>query len=126
MVSLLSYPLKRIPSRPQRANTWIDVNRHGLRSLQLGLLTRWPQFPGTTKEDESTPRTTNLKGPITADQSPQVEYAVKAVENGGTAIGIRCKDGVVLAVEKIITSKLLKPGSNKRIATVDRHVGIVS
>ncbi|KAE8163135.1 nucleophile aminohydrolase [Aspergillus tamarii] len=56
----------------------------------------------------------------------QVEYAAKAVENGGTAIGIRCKDGVVLAVEKIITSKLLKPGANKRIATVDRHVGIVS
>lgn len=56
----------------------------------------------------------------------QVEYAVKAVENGGTAIGIRCKDGVVLAVEKLITSKLLKPGANKRIATVDRNIGIVS
>ncbi|MCJ1298389.1 putative proteasome subunit alpha type-7 [Hypocenomyce scalaris] len=56
----------------------------------------------------------------------QVEYAVKAVENGGTSIGIRCKDGVVLAVEKIISSKLLKPGANKRIATVDRNVGIVS
>jgi Proteasome subunit len=47
------------------------------------------------------------------------------VENGGTSIGIRCKDGVVLAVEKLITSKLLKPGANKRIATVDRNVGIV-
>ncbi|MCJ1387854.1 putative proteasome subunit alpha type-7 [Xylographa bjoerkii] len=56
----------------------------------------------------------------------QVEYAVKAVENGGTAIGIRCKDGVVLAVEKIISSKLLKPGANKRISTVDRNVGVVS
>ncbi|KAE8144606.1 nucleophile aminohydrolase [Aspergillus avenaceus] len=56
----------------------------------------------------------------------QVEYAAKAVENGGTAIGIRCKDGVVLAVEKTITSKLLKPGANNRIATVDRHVGIVT
>ncbi|KAL2270277.1 hypothetical protein VTJ83DRAFT_2461 [Remersonia thermophila] len=55
----------------------------------------------------------------------QVEYAVKAVENGGTSIGIRCKEGVVLAVEKIITSKLLKPNANKRIATVDRHLGIV-
>ncbi|KAL2161663.1 hypothetical protein VTH06DRAFT_8225 [Thermothelomyces fergusii] len=54
----------------------------------------------------------------------QVEYAVKAVENGGTSIGIRCKDGIVLAVEKIITSKLLKPNANKRIATVDRHLGI--
>ena len=50
---------------------------------------------------------------------------MKAVESGGTCIGIRCKDGVVLAVEKIITSKLLKPGANKRIATVDRNVGIV-
>jgi len=56
----------------------------------------------------------------------QVEYAVKAVENGGTSIGIRCKDGVVLAIEKLITSKLLKPGANKRIATVDRHIGVVS
>ncbi|AEO53805.1 hypothetical protein MYCTH_2313535 [Thermothelomyces thermophilus ATCC 42464] len=55
----------------------------------------------------------------------QVEYAVKAVENGGTSIGIRCKDGIVLAVEKIITSKLLKPNANKRIATVDRHLGVV-
>lgn len=55
----------------------------------------------------------------------QVEYAVKAVENGGTSIGIRCKDGVVLAVEKVIGSKLLKSGANKRIATVDRHLGVV-
>ncbi|KAL8843635.1 MAG: hypothetical protein Q9170_000139 [Blastenia crenularia] len=55
----------------------------------------------------------------------QVEYASKAVENGGTAIGIRCKDGVVLAVEKIITSKLLKPGANKRIASVDRNFGMI-
>ncbi|KAL8366967.1 hypothetical protein RB595_009150 [Gaeumannomyces hyphopodioides] len=54
----------------------------------------------------------------------QVEYAVKAVENAGTSVGIRCKDGVVLAVEKVVTSKLLKPGANKRIATVDRHVGV--
>ena len=40
-------------------------------------------------------------------------------------MGIRCKDGVVLAVEKIITSKLLKAGANKRIATIDRNFGVV-
>jgi 20S proteasome subunit alpha 7 len=51
---------------------------------------------------------------------------VKAVENGGTCIGIRTKHGVVLACEKIITSKLLKPGCNKRISTVDRNAGIVT
>ncbi|KAK4561106.1 putative proteasome subunit alpha type-7 [Recurvomyces mirabilis] len=55
----------------------------------------------------------------------QVEYAVKAVENGGTAIGIRCKDGVVLGLEKLVSSKLLKKDANKRISTVDRNVGVV-
>jgi len=56
----------------------------------------------------------------------QVEYANKAVENSGTAIGIRCKDGVVLAVEKLVHSKLLVPGVNRRIQTVDRHVGLAT
>lgn len=57
--------------------------------------------------------------------SLQVEYANKAVENAGTVIGLRCKDGIVLAVEKLVLSKLLVPGANKRIATVDRHAGLV-
>ncbi|KAJ3193702.1 hypothetical protein HK101_004331 [Irineochytrium annulatum] len=56
----------------------------------------------------------------------QVEYALKAVDNSGTAIGIRAKDGVVLAVEKLVQSKLLVPGSNKRIATADNHIGIAT
>ncbi|EJD01178.1 20S proteasome subunit [Fomitiporia mediterranea MF3/22] len=56
----------------------------------------------------------------------QVEYAGKAVENSGTAIGIRFKDGVVLAVEKLIQSKLLVPGVNRRIQSVDRHIGMAT
>lgn len=36
----------------------------------------------------------------------QVEYAQKAVDNMGTVLAIRCKDGVVTAVDKIIHSKL--------------------
>ncbi|KAJ3360412.1 putative proteasome subunit alpha type-7 [Kappamyces sp. JEL0680] len=54
-----------------------------------------------------------------------VEYANKAVENSGTCIGIKCIDGIVLAHEKLITSKLLVPGSNNRIQTIDRHIGFV-
>ena len=50
---------------------------------------------------------------------------MKAVENGGTCVGIRCRDGVVLALEKLVTSKLLKKDANKRIATVDRNIGVV-
>ncbi|KAH8830691.1 nucleophile aminohydrolase [Flagelloscypha sp. PMI_526] len=56
----------------------------------------------------------------------QVEYAGKAVENSGTAIGIKCKDGVVLAVEKLVHSKLLVPEVNRRILTVDRHIGLTT
>lgn len=54
----------------------------------------------------------------------QVEYAQKAVENSGTAIAIRGKDGIVFAVEKLVTSKLYEPGSNKRIFHIDTHVGM--
>ena len=43
-----------------------------------------------------------------------------------TAIGIRVKDGIVLAVEKLVHSKLLVPGANRRIQTIDRHIGMVS
>ncbi|CAG8680698.1 64_t:CDS:2 [Acaulospora morrowiae] len=56
----------------------------------------------------------------------QVEYAAKAVDNSGTVIGLRVKDGVVLAVEKLVQSKLLVPGSNRRIQTVDTHIGIAT
>ncbi|CAG8761525.1 nucleophile aminohydrolase [Gigaspora rosea] len=56
----------------------------------------------------------------------QVEYAAKAVDNSGTAIGLRVKDGVVLAVEKLVQSKLLVPRSNRRIQTVDTHIGVAT
>ncbi|XP_013384393.1 proteasome subunit alpha type-3 [Lingula anatina] len=54
----------------------------------------------------------------------QVEYAQKAVENSGTAVAIRGKDGVVFAVEKIVASKLYEKGANKRIVSIDSHVGM--
>jgi len=54
----------------------------------------------------------------------QVEYAAKAVENSGTAVGIRVKDGVVLGCEKLVISKMLEPGSSRRIYSVDRHIGL--
>lgn len=43
-----------------------------------------------------------------------------------TTIGLRVKDGIVLAVEKLVHSKLLVPGtSNRRIQTIDKHIGLV-
>ncbi len=37
----------------------------------------------------------------------QVEYAMEAIGNAGSAVGILAKDGVVLAAEKRITSKVI-------------------
>ncbi|XP_063695728.1 proteasome subunit alpha type-3 [Culicoides brevitarsis] len=54
----------------------------------------------------------------------QVEYACKAVENSGTIVGLRGKNGVVLAVEKLITSKLYEEDSGSRIFTIDQHIGL--
>jgi 20S proteasome subunit alpha 7 len=54
----------------------------------------------------------------------QVEYAAKAVEIGGTVIGLTCKDGIVFGVEKVIISKMLVKGTSKRLHTVDLTTGI--
>lgn len=54
----------------------------------------------------------------------QVDYAAKAAENSGTVVALRGKDGVVFAVEKIVTSKLLTSGANSRIFDIDQHIGM--
>jgi len=56
----------------------------------------------------------------------QIEYAGKAVENSGTVIGLKVKDGIVLAVENLVHSKLLVPGANRRIQTIDPHIGLAT
>ena len=48
------------------------------------------------------------------------------MENSGTAVAIRGKDGVVFAVEKIVTSKLYEKGANRRIFNIDTHIGMAS
>merc|ERR1712216_298188 len=54
----------------------------------------------------------------------QVEYAQKAVSNSGTAVAVKCKDGIVFAVEKMVRSKMLVEGSNRRIFSAASHVGM--
>ena len=52
----------------------------------------------------------------------QVEYAIEAIKLGSTAIGIQTEDGVVLAVEKRITSSLMEPSSIEKIVEIDNHL----
>ncbi|XP_060600767.1 proteasome subunit alpha type-5-like [Ruditapes philippinarum] len=53
----------------------------------------------------------------------QVEYAIEAIKLGSTAIGIQTNEGVVLAVEKRVTSPLIEPTSIEKILEVDDHIG---
>jgi len=53
----------------------------------------------------------------------QVEYAIEAIKLGSTAIGIRTSEGVVLAVEKRLTSPLIDPSSIEKILEIDQHMG---
>merc|ERR1712060_959340 len=53
----------------------------------------------------------------------QVEYAMEAISHAGTALGVLASDGVVLAEEKKITSKLLEPAkSSEKMYMIDDHV----
>ena len=56
----------------------------------------------------------------------QVEYAKKTVKQGSTAIGIVCKDGVLLVTDKRIVSKLVVTGAIEKIWQIDDHVGVTA
>ena len=56
----------------------------------------------------------------------QVEYAKEAVRRGATAVGLVCKQGVVLIAHKTRVSKLIMPESLKKIFEVDDHVAIMA
>jgi proteasome alpha subunit len=53
----------------------------------------------------------------------QVNYASEAVKRGATALGVKCEEGIVLAVDKRIPSKLVQPESFEKIFQVDTHIG---
>ncbi|AAB90747.1 MULTISPECIES: archaeal proteasome endopeptidase complex subunit alpha [Archaeoglobus] len=52
----------------------------------------------------------------------QVEYAREAVKRGATAIGIKCKEGVILIADKRVGSKLLEADTIEKIYKIDEHI----
>ncbi|KAG0344879.1 proteasome component pup2 [Podila humilis] len=53
----------------------------------------------------------------------QVEYAIEAIKLGSTAVGIKTTEGLILGVEKRVTSTLLEPSSIEKIFELDAHIG---
>lgn len=56
----------------------------------------------------------------------QVEYAREAVKRGTTAVGVIYKDGILLGVDKNVSTKLIVPASVEKIFKVDDHIGVAT
>ena len=55
----------------------------------------------------------------------QVEYAIETVKRGTLAIGIKCKDGVIIAVEE--NPRALQVSNiTQKIFIVDKHIGVAA
>src|SRR3989338_8860169 len=52
----------------------------------------------------------------------QVEYAKKTVRQGSTAIGMICKDGVLLINDKRIVDSLVVPEAVEKVFEIDEHI----
>ena len=52
----------------------------------------------------------------------QVEYAKKTVRQGSTAIGMVCKDGVLLITDKRIVDSLVVPEAVEKVFEIDDHI----
>ena len=55
----------------------------------------------------------------------QVEYAIETVRRGTIAIGIKCNDGIIIAVEEK-PRKLQISGVAQKIFQIDDHVGVAA
>ncbi len=56
----------------------------------------------------------------------QVEYAREAVKRGTTAVGITYDKGVLLAVDKNVSTKLIIPKSIEKIFVIDDHICVAT
>lgn len=54
----------------------------------------------------------------------QVRYALTAVANGETSIGIKAKNGVVIACEKKLTSVLVDETSIHKVEKIAPYLGV--
>jgi proteasome alpha subunit len=56
----------------------------------------------------------------------QVEYARESVKRGTTTTGLKYRDGVILVVDKRISSRLIIPESIEKVYKIDDHLGFAT
>ncbi|EMC95347.1 hypothetical protein BAUCODRAFT_35331 [Baudoinia panamericana UAMH 10762] len=55
----------------------------------------------------------------------QIEYALNAVNQGVTSLGIKAANGIVLATEKKSSTPLIDPASSSKISLITPNIGMV-
>ena len=103
--------------RTRRTRRWV-----GLGTTQAALGGTCPATPPTTTTMSSRyDSRTTIFSP--EGRLYQVEYAMEAISHAGTALGILAKDGIVLAAEKKVTSKLLEQDTSaEKMYKLSRHI----
>jgi 20S proteasome subunit alpha 5 len=113
---MVSYPKTRKPPEPQ------TVLRELTPSEQIGASSTSSHFhsPRESHRQRANKRTSTFSP---EGRLFQVEYSLEAIKLGSTAIGVATSEGVVLGVEKRVTSTLLETSSVEKIVEIDRHIG---
>jgi hypothetical protein len=98
----IHFRTSRLQSRDTKLHADTPDNRQSCRGDTI------PGYARSTRGKSST-----ANSPQTTIFSPegrlyQVEYALEAISHAGTALGILAQDGIVLAAERKVTSKLLE------------------
>jgi len=56
----------------------------------------------------------------------QVEYAREAIKRGTASVGVRTADGVVLAADRQVRSRLIEQESIEKLHRIDDHIAVAS
>lgn len=56
----------------------------------------------------------------------QVEYAKEAIKRGATAIGVEYQSGIMLGIDKRLSSEFMKEESIEKIYKIDEHIGVAT
>ncbi|WAR57921.1 hypothetical protein PtB15_5B151 [Puccinia triticina] len=134
-MTLTRTPIGSIPRRDSHIDTHITQQFTGIDRRSASGLKRSSAFtclirilPAPMAELASTYAALILADEgleITADKINTLLSAAK-VEIEPIWATLLAKDGAVLAVEKLVQSKLLVPGSDRRLRTVDLHIGLAT